>query len=142
MKKVNKIIRKPRIYFYVGFPSLVLWIIIYIWALFEKEDLEYNSPFTPLVLCSPFIIFFLYWCLMSINWRIIIEKDNVTVVNVFRKRKTYKIDDLRLIFKDPNKKGEVKFYLFYGEKKIATVSMFDDNFDLVTKIKCDNSKVL
>ena len=142
MKQNGNIIKKPRIYLYVGLPSLIFWIILFVWCILAKEDLEYDSPIVPFILCGPFIVGFIYLCLLGLNWKIIFGKDKVIIYNFLRRKKIYDINELTVFNKSPNKKGAVKFYIYYNSKRIVVVSMFDENFELITKIKTDLSKFI
>jgi len=142
MKKNSNEIRKPKIYLYFGIPSLILWVVLFIWCFFEKEDLEYESPIVPFILCGPFVLCFLYVCLLSINWKIIVEKDKIIIINFLRMKRVYNRDEISVFYKNPDKKGTPKFYLYQGEKRRATISMYDDGFDIITELNQDLSKFI
>lgn len=70
------------------------------------------------VVCIPLIISSLYVAVLQINWKIQVIDNRVIVRNFFRISREYSINDLVVFYKDPTKKGAVKFYLYYNGKKL------------------------
>ena len=73
--------------------------------------------------------------MMSLLWYVKIDGDTVTTRNMFGITKKYYLDDLWIKAKDPKKKGTPKVYIYLGDKKLATTTIYDKNFYLISKFK-------
>lgn len=124
-------IRKPKLYLYVSAPNIILWIVFEVFTLLEARN-DGLLIIIPIVFFTPFILTFIYLSLLQINWKIEIQEDKVIYRNWLRKKATYKVDDLTVYHKNPRKKGTPKFYIFNENTKITTVTMYDENMDLLS----------
>ena len=73
--------------------------------------------------------------MMSLLWYIEIDDDIVYFRNTIGITKKYNNSDLTLKMKDSKKKGTPKAYVYLGNKKITTITIYDTNFELVGKFK-------
>lgn len=61
-------IRKPKLYLYISAPSIILWIVFEVFKLLEARN--DGLLIIPIVFFTPFVLAFIYFCLLQINWRI------------------------------------------------------------------------
>ena len=120
---MKNVIRKPKIYLYVGVPSIALHAFI----LFKIICLGLNEPgwfmLTPLFLSL--LIQFTYLTLLRLNWKVQINDNNIIVRNCFRMSKEYNINKLE---QGAKTKPDIFFYLYFEGKRIARISVYDENW--------------
>lgn len=134
----KRCIRKPKIYLYVAAPNIILWIVFEVFTILEARN-DGLLIIIPIVFFTPFVLAFIYFSLLQINWKIEFDNGDFIYSNFFQKKTTYKIDDLVVVHKNPFRKGMPKFYIFYNGKRITTATMYDENIELLSKIK--NQKI-
>ena len=61
-------IRKPRLYLYASAPNIILWIVFEVFTLLEARN--DGLLIIPIVFFTPFVLAFIYFSLLQINWRI------------------------------------------------------------------------
>ena len=130
---MKNIIRKPKLYLYMSFPSIFFWLFVQILGTIEASA---DGPLViiPILFFIPFVLTFIYLTLLQLNWKIEFNKGDILYRNWLRKKRIYRIDDLTVVHKNPNRKGGPKFYLYFGYRKITTISMYDTNLELLCKI--------
>lgn len=128
-------ITKPRIYTYAGLGSLIIWTVCFVLALRQGWGDFLNAILPICLVCVPMIIFSLLMLMMSLLWYIGFEDDTVYFRNTFGITKKYNNYDLTAMIKDPEKKGTFKVYVYKGDKKITTITIYDTNFECVARFK-------
>lgn len=131
----NNMIKKNKIYVYAFLPLAFLLIYALIGICYQEKE-NFLVIFSWSVVCVPIIFSSLYAVVLQINWKIQVIDNRVIVRNFFRISREYSINDLVVFYKDPTKKGAVKFYLSYKDKKIATITQFDEGLQLLKKFNC------
>ena len=131
----EKYITKNKVYTIVGFVSLAFWTFAFIFALRQGWGDFWNAILPICLICIPIITFSVLMLMMSLLWYVKIDGDTVTIRNMFGITKKYYLDDLWIKAKDPNKKGTPKVYIYLGDKKLATTTIYDKNFYLISKFK-------
>ena len=128
-------ITKNKVYTIAGFGSTVMWTFGFVLALRQGWGDFWNAILPICLICIPIIIFSILMLMMSLLWYVKIDGDTVTTRNMFGITKKYYLDDLWMKAKDPKKKGTLKVYIYLGDKKVATITVFDKNFYLISKFK-------
>lgn len=120
-------IRQPKFYLYVGIGGIIFFLALGFFFLFAPDrmivDFEFGMRlfafFLLLAICIPYsIIIFL-----QINWKIEIGKDEFSFTNTFRKKRTYKFDDVELKLLSRS----TRFY--HNDKYIVGISYLQENWD-------------
>ena len=136
---LNNVIRKPKIYLYTAIYSLIVWIGILCWTIYFAITQDHGYYFLGIV-DFILILIFMYLCLLQINWKIEIHETKAYIRGVTRKTTICNINDLIVLHRKPNKKGTIKFYLVNKDKRLATITMFDSNLELLEKFKNEIEK--
>ena len=112
-----------------------MWTFGFVLALRQGWGDFWNAILPICLICIPIITFSVLMLMMSLLWYVKIDGDTVTIRNMFGITKKYYLDDLWIKAKDPNKKGTPKVYIYLGDKKLATTTIYDKNFYLISKFK-------
>ena len=128
-------ITKPKIYAFIGLGSTIMWTFGFVLALRQGWGDFWNAILPICLICVPIIIFSILMLMMSLLWYIEIDDDIVYFRNTIGITKKYNNSDLTLKMKDSKKKGTPKAYVYWGNKKITTITIYDTNFELVGKFK-------
>ena len=128
-------ITKSKVYTIAGFSSTVMWTFVFVLALRQGWGDFWKAILPICLICIPIITFSILMLMMSLLWYVKIDGDTVTIRNMFGITKKYYLDDLWIKAKDPKKKGTLKAYIYLGDKKVATITVFDKNFYLISKFK-------
>ena len=128
-------ITKPKIYAFIGLGSTIMWTFGFVLALRQGWGDFWNAILPICLICVPIIIFSILMLMMSLLWYIEIDDEIVYFRNTIGITKKYNNSDLTLKMKDSKKKGTPKAYVYLGNKKITTITIYDTNFELVGKFK-------
>ena len=131
----KRYITKPKIYAFIGLGSTIMWTFGFVLALRQGWGDFWNAILPICLICVPIIIFSILMLMMSLLWYIEIDDDIVYFRNTIGITKKYNNSDLTLKMKDSKKKGTPKAYVYLGNKKITTITIYDTNFELVGKFK-------
>lgn len=119
-----KTIKKPKIYWITGLGWMILWTPIAIATCYNmiKDSFYIAIPALIAFVMQIFIGIFIF--MYAFNFEIVINGDEVIVTNWLRKRTKYLKSELKLTLKYVNSATHI---LWYKNKKIARISLFDDN---------------
>ena len=131
----KQFITKPKIYAFIGLGSTIMWTFGFVLALRQGWGDFWNAILPICLICVPIIIFSILMLMMSLLWYIEIDDEIVYFRNTIGITKKYNNSDLTLKMKDSKKKGTPKAYVYLGNKKITTITIYDTNFELVGKFK-------
>ena len=131
----KRYITKPKIYTFAGFISFIFWTVAFVLALKQGWGDFLGAVLPICLICIPLIILSLLMLMMSVLWYVKIDDDIVYFCNSFGITKKYNNSDLTLKMKDSKKNGTPKAYVYRGNKKITTITIYDTNFELVGKFK-------
>lgn len=129
----QNVIKKPRLYLYISLPSIIIWLFIQIMVAYEARN-DGLLIIIPIIFFLPFVVTFIYITLLQLNWKVEFDNGSIIYRNWLRKKRIYRIDDMTVVHKNPNRKGGPKFYLYFAYRKITTISMYDTNLELLSKI--------
>ena len=91
-------IRQPIIYLYVGIIAGVGWLFMALLCLFGPASIfDFTEYIQRIAASCPFLcldIAMWFFVSFQLNWKIEIKKDGFTFTNTFKKKKTYKFDEI------------------------------------------------
>ena len=120
-------IKKPKIYVYVSLLWFIMWgLITAIVFLQMLSDGDYTYLFTCFLFLIT-IIHSIYSLIYTINFSIKILDEKVIITNWIRRKKIYNINELYIKWKRDS------FIVYKGGRRLARISKFDQNFEIITK---------
>jgi hypothetical protein len=127
-----KIIKKPKVYLIVGLGWIILWTPISIATCYNmiKDSFYIAIPALVAFVMQIFIGIFIF--MYSFNFKIELNGDEVLVSNWLGKKTKYLKGELKITLKYVNSATHI---LWYNDKKIARISMFDDNCQELSQFK-------
>lgn len=127
-----KTIKKPKIYWITGLGWMILWTPIAIATCYNmiKDSFYIAIPALIAFVMQIFIGLFIF--MYAFNFEIVINGDEVIVSNWLKKRTKYSKKQLSITIKHLK---DTTFILWYGDKKIARIASFDDNFKEVSQFQ-------
>ena len=127
-----KTIKKPKIYWITGLGWMILWTPIAIATCYNmiKDSFYIAIPALIALIMQIFIGIFIF--LYAFNFKIEFNGEEVLVSNWLGKKTKYLKSELKITLKYVNSATHI---LWYKNKKIARISLFDDNYDEISQFQ-------
>lgn len=126
----NYVVRIPAMLKYVYFALFAMGMLLFFIFLFFRirgnESITTGNFVTALVICAVGLIVMTF----AAKWHIVVREDRLTIYHLFGKTETVRFADLDRAVE--GSKGQIEIYK--GGKKIITVDLLCDNYDLL----CDS----
>lgn len=127
-----KTIKKPKRYWITGLGWMILWTPIAIATCYNmiKDSFYIAIPALIALIMQIFIGLFIF--LYAFNFKIEFNGEEVLVSNWLGKKTKYLKSELKITLKYVNSATHI---LWYKNKKIARISLFDDNYDEISQFQ-------
>ena len=131
-----KYIRKLRYYALCGILIAIFFTVASIMVLLFEKDLNVEALIT--VITSYVIVMITsILCMLTALWYVGFDDNNkVHFRNMFGVKKEFYLEELTLKNRQ-FKNGRYRFYIYKGNKRIASISTFDPGFQLLNKLTKD-----
>ena len=124
-------IRQPIIYLYVGIIAGVDWLFIALLYLFGPASIfDFTEYIQRIAASCPFLcldIAMWFFVSFQLNWKIEIKKDGFTFTNTFKKKKTYKYDEIEV------RELRACYRYYHNGKHIVGISLLLDDFYMLSE---------
>lgn len=127
-----KIIKKPKIYWITGLGWMILWTPIAIATCYNMIIDSFYIAIPALIALIMQIFIGLFIFLYAFNFKIEFNGEEVLVSNWLGKKTKYLKSELKITLKYVNSATHI---LWYKNKKIARISLFDDNCDEISQFQ-------